>query len=353
MNSSWKSFEKQIDEIKAHIKTLEDSQALIKEAKTVAALPAAVTEPLNRIDARRNLEKTYEYRANVVSLYGAFEHFVEELIKEYVGELSKKCCHFQDLDDKIRKEYVEKWKSLHTNVKKGHTKYTLDELKMARNMHDTLVSDTSGIMAECYIPIGGNYRHNSICEIMESLGAANIRLNLKKYEPLKTYMANHKYGDDVGDSVLFLEVEKLVERRNEVSHGAADDLLSDNEFETMMDFVGVYAETLSNYMSDELCRVEWEQNKNKTVFSVGHRYDGGRVIAMTIDNEKVKKGNEFLVNWPNGNYPRYRKMTIDELRKEEADGSISVVEEVVATSDVVISIQVATPVSEGCKFKFL
>lgn len=353
MNSSWKSFEKQINEIRVHIKTLEDSQTLINEAKAVAALPATVTAPLKRVDARRNFEKTYEYRANIVSLYGAFEHFVEELIKEYIAELSKICGRFQDLDDKIRKEYVEKWKSLHTNVKKGHTKYMLDEYKMAKNMHDTLVGDSSGIMAECYIPIGGNYRHTAICEIMEGLGAVNIKSSLKKYEPLKTYMVDHMYSDDVADTVLFYEVEKLVERRNEVAHGAADDLLGDSEFETMIGFVGIYAETLNNYMNDELCRVEWEQKKDKTEFGIDHRYRDGMVAVMTINNETVKKGDRYLVNWPSGMYPRYKKMIIGELHKEEADGSDSMVDEVNATGNVVISIQVETPVSDGCKFKFL
>ena len=353
MNSSWKSFEKQIDEIKDHIKTLEDSQTLINEAKSVEALPVEVTIPLNRIDSRRNLEKTYEYRANVVSLYGAFEHFVEELIKEYVGELSAKCNRFQDLDDRIRKEYVERWKSLHTNVKKGHTKYPLDEFKMAKNMHDTLVGDSSNIMAECYIPIGGNYRHGAICEIMEGLGAINIKSNLKKYEPLKGYMNSQGYGDDVADMVLFHEIENLVERRNEVAHGGSDNLLGDNEFDTMMNFVSIYAETLNNYMNDELYRVEWEKTKESAERSIDHRFLDGMVAVLTIANQTIRKGNKYIVKWPDGMYPRYMKMTIGEMHREEADGTAPQVDEVVATENVVISIQVEKPVTDGCIFKFL
>lgn len=350
MNISLNSFKANITEIEAHIKTLEDSQKIVAETKSMP-LPPSVTEPLNRVIARRNSEKSFEYRANVVSLYGAFERYIEELIKEYVNEIKGICVSYQNLDERIRKGYVDKWKNLHSNLIKGHTKYVLTEEKMVRNMHDTIIGNSSGIMAECYIPIGGNYRHKTICDIMTDLGASNIQTSLVKYEPLKKYIEDNGLGG-TEESILFHEIENLVERRNEVAHGAKDDLLSDGEFNVMMNFVVIYVTALNNYMNDELLRVEWDVKNGLSPYKPMNVYKGGKVPAFKVNNITIRQGDNVLVKWPNGNYPRYMKTNVTELHKEEADGTSSMVDEVIATSDLVISIETEDVVTVGCEFKF-
>lgn len=350
MNISLNTFNASIDEIEAHIQTLEDSQKIVAETKSMK-LPLSVTEPLKRVIARRNSEKSFEYRANIVSLYGAFERYIEDLIKEYVNEIKSICVSYQELDDRIRKGYIEKWKNLHSNFIKGHTKYVLTEETMVKNMHDTIIGGSSGIMAECYIPIGGNYRHKTICEIMTELGATNIQTNLINYEPLKSYIVNNGLAG-VGESVLFHEIEKLIERRNEVAHGAKDDLLSDDEFMEMMRFVKVYVMALNSFMNDELLRVEWDVKHSLSTFKPLNVFKDGMVPAFTVNKLSIRKGDKYLVKRPNGNFPRFLKMSLKEIQKEEVNGASSNVDEVVATSDTVISIETEEMVTTGCEFKF-
>ena len=51
MNISLNTFNASIDEIEAHIQTLEDSQKIVAEIKSMK-LPLSVTEPLNRVIRR-------------------------------------------------------------------------------------------------------------------------------------------------------------------------------------------------------------------------------------------------------------------------------------------------------------
>lgn len=351
MNTSLNAFEAQIAEIKAHILTLEDAQALMVQTRS-STPPAAISEPLNKILARRNEEKKYEYRANIVSLYGAFERFVEDLIREYVGEISRICGSYDDLDEKIKASYVEKWKVLHTNIVKGHTKYLLTVVEMAQNIHDTILQNSSAIMPECFIPIGGNYRHEVVCNCMVDLGATSIKSVMKKYEPLNTYIVNHEIAEDNIDETINLKLGELVDRRNEVAHGAIGTILSKEEYEELMEYTALYARTINAYMNDELMRVDWDLNK-VSAFSPFHLYHGNIVAAFHVENVAIKNGQRYLIKWPQGRYPRYSEKTVIELHREMTDGSSSKVDEVHVTTDTVISIDCGIAVSEGCEFKFL
>lgn len=351
MNTSLNAFEAQIAEIKAHLLTLEDALTLIVQTKA-ATPPTSISEPLNKILSRRNEEKKYEYRANIVSLYGVFERFVEDLIREYVGEISRICRSYDNLDDKIKGSYVEKWKVLHTNIVKGHTKYSLTVEKMAQNMQDTILQNSSAIMPECFIPIGGNYRHDMVCNCMTDLGATNIKSGMKKYEPLNTYIVVHEIAEDNIDEAINLKLGDLVERRNEVAHGAIGTMLGKEEYEEMMQFTDLYAKTINAYMNDELMRVEWDLYNMVSTFSPFHLYHENTVAAFHVEDVTIKNGQRYLIKWPHGRYPRYSEKTVIELHKELADGSSSKVEEVHATTNTVISIDCGMVVSEGCEFKF-
>ncbi len=352
MNASLNDFEKRITEIKAHIQTLKDAQDMIAQTKAVVTAPS-ITGPLNRIVARRNEEKEFEYRANIISLYGAFEQFVEDLIREYVGEISRICVAYEKLDDKIKKGYVEKWKGLHTNIVKGHAKYTLSEMQMAQNMNITLIQNSSAIMPECFIPIGGNYRHNVVCECMEDIGAVNIKSGLRKYEPLQTILV--PYGDDNDriNQVLNLKIADLVERRNEVAHGAVGIMLGDDDYEKLLNFIVTYSQAVNAYMNDELLRVEWEVNDTAMVFMPTRRFHGNTVAVFTVIHVTIKKGRRVLIKNPDGIYPRFRQIKVANLHVEQADGGSTEVDEVAATKPTIISIDCVEAVSAACNFKFL
>lgn len=75
MKNSLIEFEKQIKSINTHLKIIEQYNKILKNYRNndVDFIINNITE-----------ERVFTYRSNIISLYGAFEHFLESVIKEYI-----------------------------------------------------------------------------------------------------------------------------------------------------------------------------------------------------------------------------------------------------------------------------
>ena len=353
MNASLKSFEDQIDDIRNHIQTLNDLQNHYDDSVSILShLPVATRDCFNRILSRRNKEKEYEYRANIVSLYGAYEQFIEGIIKEYVNDISTICPTYHDLDEIIRKKYVEKWKSLHTSLLKGHTKYKLSEVDLVDNLNSVLINDSSLLLAECFIPIGGNYRHTVVCQCLTDLGVSDANSSIGKYEPLNTYLST-SFGDVNPDTVINLKINDLVERRNEVAHGGGFNIISNDEFEELLEFVLNYAISLNNTLNNELLRLKWEM-QNKKEFQPINVFRNPPVVAFSVYETTINEGGGFLVKWGSDHHPQFSEGRVITLHVEESDGTSQQVDFVDATqASRIISIYNQGGFTVNCHFKFL
>lgn len=97
MNIAIDEFEKQIEKIKLHLDILEKYDQIIRNQHSQIA-----TYIKNNISD----EKVFNYRSNIISLYGAFEHFIESVIQEYIEKAQKFITSFDGWGDKITKNYL-------------------------------------------------------------------------------------------------------------------------------------------------------------------------------------------------------------------------------------------------------
>ena len=355
MTTSFASFLKNTDSLKKHLQFQADVRHIIEFSnKSVSPLPEDLTDSVKDLSLNSTNERLFNYKANIISLYGALEHYVEELIREYIDRIRQFYKQFSVLDEKIQKDYFEKWKSLHTSIKRGHTKYgTLDEKRMAISLHDSIVNDVNSILPECFIPIGGNYRHKIICDALTALGVKNIGSQLKKYPPFDEYIAKNGLSG-IDDDSLFLKIDELVERRNEVAHGAASSILSDEEFKELLQFVEVYAYALDSFITDDLLGREWDYRSKIEVLSPDKVFPSISVISFKTKSIHVRKGGFCLMRRTDSFFPRFIKFRIEDLRIETEDGKGSDTEEVIATgNEVVFSLKIGDDFSEHCMFKFI
>ena len=110
LDIAYANFQKKISELRKHIEYQIDVFKLLKN------LADATDE--TTIGIRRQIlenfsgEKVFHYTSNVIFLYGAFEHFIEEICKEYVSCLSIVIKDFNQLEPKIVDDYFIKWSQL-------------------------------------------------------------------------------------------------------------------------------------------------------------------------------------------------------------------------------------------------
>jgi len=213
-------------------------------------------------------EKIFEYKTIIISLYGTYEHCIESMIQEYIRTLSSIVDSFDGYPEHIKKYYIDCWKTTHTHLENGHSKYShLDEEEMVENLYETIKKRKNVLLPECYVPIGGNYRHKVVKDTMSKLGLNGIFDNIKKYSPLANrFLMEGKNDSD--SSIIYSIIDDLVDRRNEIAHGGTiDNIISEDEFKNILDFVSNYIESIGSFLQDNLVKIEWEFKNNIPLFS--------------------------------------------------------------------------------------
>jgi len=98
MEYALKKFKKRIDFIQNQLRT----QGLAKELRNAFGkkeISKEENEHLNEILANQTDEKLYRYTANVISLYGGLESFVESIVDEYLKGLASLFPSYEALKD--------------------------------------------------------------------------------------------------------------------------------------------------------------------------------------------------------------------------------------------------------------
>lgn len=236
------------------------SQSLAKELRKVLVgkeLGEEERDWLNNILANITDEKVYQYTASIISLYGGLESFVEAISEEYLKGISSLFPSYETMKDMVGlPDYMSNGLELlnHAEVRKFKD---LPKKSVLVGLYKAIVNDdSSALHSEAFIDFsGGNYRHKTIMDCFRHLGAKDVEGKLKDFDPLCNYIT--LMGIDPSSN-LFTKVDDLVERRNELAHGTDTLELMDSEpFSEYLTFLSIYAETINNYLDNELKHYEW------------------------------------------------------------------------------------------------
>ena len=348
MNLAITEFLKQTEAIKIHNECFESFERLLKAHKK--------TEP----DARKiannfTAERIFNYRANIISLYGCFEHFIEALIKEYIGDLSQICKSFDKLDKKIRRGYVVNWKTLHGKL--SFPKYSdISEKEMIESLYLSIVEGHNKIMEECYLKNGGNYNHRMVMDSFCELGLDNLDTILGKYHPLNEFLQQEGLQDMESES-KYRMLNSLVQYRNNIAHGVdPDNILSVHEFTDYLDFLEKYAKAVALYVNDSYWGKYWEIKAKDKVLKPDKVYPKIGVAEFTIANVILYQGQKIIMKQAEGNYPRYKDFVLPNIfkvKKTDWDNSkITDVKELCEDGIWKVSIKIDIKCNDRCRFYF-
>lgn len=267
-------------------------QRLANELRTIIrtkGLNKDESAKLNTLLANRTDEKVHQYTANIISLYGALENFVEAIADEYIKNLSLLFPSYDALKTATRlDDYMLSGISLlcHAEDRKFKNLAKRDVLK---DMYEVLVNDKSSLLhSEAFIDVGGgNYRHENIMKCLCKMGVKEISDKLKSFEPLVGYI--REKGVDTS-SGIYAKIDDLVERRNELAHGAeAPELMDADTFSEYLSFLLIYADTINNCLSNELKFHAWESLEHD---AIEPRVYGDNIIEL--NEELAGVGTTFV-----------------------------------------------------------
>ena len=298
--SSIDTLHKNLDLIDNHLSNALINEKLIKNAAEGGNIDAI------SLGSNYTAEKRFRNKAVFISLYGAFEQFIEALLSDYIEHLQTYIPNFSELPKRVRNEYVEKWKKFHGKLKYPQYK-DITEREIVENLHEVVCNDKNKIMPNCYKRNGGNYKYKVIRGTFYGIG---IELdNVKRYFV-------YPIGDDITRFEAIQDsVDDLVERRNNIAHTATDDgtLLDIEGMKRYVNVIRVFSKTLFDYVQDVLLNLIWERKEAQSLVLKANRALP-KPHVLYFENVKgawIKSGQLVVVRLSDGNFPQFRQTLVD------------------------------------------
>ena len=242
VNLSLQIFKDQLDKLLNHLQIIERLES-VNEEILESDLSEEVKEHAASVLRKSTDEKIFDYNANIISLYGYWEQYIEAVIKEYLIELkglnSSNDVKNQAIGSRYQKSIIELFRKINGNSPKFNH---LTDVYLINAMYVVRSQKQNDYIPEAFFQSGGNYNYSETSDCLKRLGLNSIDNELKYYPSLQTYYMRHGLVEDTikhaSVETLYSKLNNLVLFRNEIAHGGSDghNLLSVGEIREYIDF---------------------------------------------------------------------------------------------------------------------
>ena len=329
INLSLKVFKGQLDVLLNHLQILEDSEILYDEIQDGNLAETIKNHALSVL--RKNTdEKIIDYNANIISLYGYWEQYIEAVIKEYLAELrglnAVNDMKNQTVVTKYRESIIDLFKKINGNSPKfNHLIY----IALVNAMYIGCSQKKNDYIPEAFFQSGGNYNYKETSDCLKRLGLKSIDDELKLYPALKTYFIEQGQSEEVIKSTspgtLYSKLNNMVSFRNEIAHGASNgsNLLSIEDIREYVEFMKSFASSITECLNDDILAVKWNL-KNCNPIKVKHFYDNLHVSELSKGTYFTDMDKDVFCYRGEKNIPHYAFVRISEMHinRVSSDGSV-------------------------------
>lgn len=304
-------FNKQIEEILLYLELLELQKNFIAEFENNMhnENSSIYVQKLSKIQ-----NSTVQYNALIISIYGCFEEFVNNIAEIYI----KNICSFTDemkfLPINITQKYLNRLSEYLSNPNRFR-RFGLDRDKVLENFYDLFNPSTQISFGKniCFLlNHSGNLTNKQVIEFSNEIG---IKINFNSFidnSYFKKYLKEKFQYDDsqinvfrrkkIEENTIFLQLDTLVNERNKVAHGwtiyerisysvIKDDIIS---------FLKVYGQTLLEIYIENLINYLFRnklQFTNKLQFiKLGNIIDIFNNNILCVNNgENLFKVGDFII----------------------------------------------------------
>jgi hypothetical protein len=219
------------------VKGLEDHIEFLEKIKNDIALDSP-----NFHYSRSSTRKRYDYNSIIISLYGIIESYTERFLVEYLDSLERNIFKYECLDESFKEAHFQKTMLLINKVIEGkHQKYDVLKKEIILENLNNCIKQTKPfvINKDAFFINTGNLKHSKICEIFKNIDIS-LENELRKFEIFKIQSEN-----------TFNKIDDIVQRRNEIAHGAVAEIIDSSEIYPLIEFLKAYFHSISEILEDK------------------------------------------------------------------------------------------------------
>lgn len=276
MLPSYNIFKEEIEQIENYLESVKCYNAILQlDVQKVDVSNEFKNEIANLQNISRKINKRkYDYTVIIVSLYGCFERYIEDFVKDYLMIVIGASKKYKELPETIRKKHIDLSVELMGKIDQPKYNNILTKEQIIKNLNDCIENNRCMINYEAFCQHTANYRISIIGEVLKNIGLVDMVNGVKRNDILKE-MYIKQNGECTYDSlkldIIFSFVNELADRRNQIAHGSISDILSFDLQMQMVEKMKVFVQEMDAigfekalpYLVNMSYKIEKIYNENK------------------------------------------------------------------------------------------
>ena len=241
--------------------------------------------------------KQFDFNSHIISIYGAYEHFIEQLITKYLNGICAITRNYNSLPEEIQKNNLNKTLEILKQLDYRKNKNLKPE-KLIEILHKNINENSSILNIEAFKNHSANFRISVLDNYFTEIGIKNISSLVRQYEPLKSYLeSNISDYSSKKNVIIFQIVEHLCDLRNDIAHGVNNvQLVNRTILFDYIDFMKTFAESLYELINSNYLNKIYEiDNDEIEIINVFNR----EILCFNTKGKLIDKNTKILVKSEN------------------------------------------------------
>lgn len=257
--------------------------------------------------------KQFDFNSHIISIYGSFEHFIEQIFSEYLREISSLSMTFDNLPPEIQNNNLAKTLEIIKQLDYRKNKKLKPE-KLIEILHNNINLNAPIINIDAFKNHSANFRIATIDNYFAEIGIRNLSSIIRQYQPLKAYLEETitDYSSKK-NHIIFQILEILCDLRNDIAHGVRSiQLVDKNILYDYIDFIEIFTKTLYELIFDfYLAKVFSTLTEEIDVINV---YNNSILCFSTKGRVITKETN--IIAYSENHFPKYFILKIIEIQHD-------------------------------------
>lgn len=240
-------------------------------------------------------KRQFNYNSIIISLYGAFERFIENVILTYIESINQIVKEYNNLAEEIKNNHLNL--SLLLLSKADHQKYSgvLKKEDIVKNLHSCVnVNNNYTLNKEAFVMHTANFRTQVIDESFRRLNVQNLNKKILNTSSFKQYVIDKEAPnyiiEPLNEEVEFSLINDLTERRNEVAHGLTNEIIKNEILLEYIELFEKYSYGLIEALEKELLNIEINET-NVQLGKITDVFEEGHIVCFETNHIPLKVGS--------------------------------------------------------------